>query len=93
MGEAHKIMIDEVMDLANIQTLYDACNAALQTQEQTIILDASKVERIKTPVYQLILVFKKTLESQNRTLTIEGGTEAFYAMAECLGIKAHLGAQ
>ena len=87
MGEANAIIIEEVMDLANIQSLYDACQAAYQGGNAEVKVDASKVERIKTPIFQLLLILKQSLEKNDRKLVIEGQTEAFQNMAAVLGLE------
>lgn len=90
MEQGEAIIIKEVMDLANIKELYDPCQAAYASGAKEIKIDASKVERVKTPIFQLLLIFKQTLEKEERTLVIEGATDAFIQMAECLGIKDQL---
>ena len=87
MVDSNIIVIEPVMDLANINILYDACQAAYQGGSAEVKLDASKVERAKTPVFQLLLILKQALESENRTLVIEGATESFNNMAACIGLK------
>lgn len=86
MESYSKILLEPVVDLSNIDSLHKNCQAALDRGEAIVNIDASQVERLKTPIFQLIIIFKRTLESSGRQLVIESPSEGFESIARCLGL-------
>ena len=85
MDNSFKITLEPIMDLSNITSLHEVCQAALDDSALTVEIDASQVERLKTPLFQLIIIFKYTLKSIDKKLVIDKPSKAFEEMAKCLG--------
>lgn len=87
MSQDYHIIIDSIVDLSNLDNLLKNCQLADESEAKVIYIDASQVERLRTPAFQLIIAFKNYLEAQGRELIINSPSEAFKNMANCLGLN------
>ena len=82
----NKITLEPIVDLSNIDALHTACKAALSCTDTAIHIDASHVERLKTPVFQLLIAFHNAIKTSNKKLIIDPYSEGFENLAKCLGV-------
>ncbi len=82
----NKITLEPIVDLSNIDALHTAFKAAMAGTDTVIHIDASQVERLKTPVSQLLIAFQNAIKTSNKKLVIDSHSEGFKNLAECLGV-------
>lgn len=80
------ITLEPITDLSNIESLRSLCSEALKSNEPIIKIDASQAERLKTPVFQLIVIFKNAVEKIGKKLVIDSPSEGFQGLAKSLGL-------
>ena len=86
MENVFRIALDPILDLASISALQASCKEALLCNAPSVCIDASNVERLKTPIFQLLLSLQKSLQAKQLTLVIEKPSDAFKDLSSCLGI-------
>jgi ABC-type transporter Mla MlaB component len=90
MGNPSTIILDPIIDLSNIDNLHKLCQAALDDNSTEIHMDASQVERLKTPVFQFLIIFKTAAQVRGKKLFIDNPSEALRGLQDLLGLKEDL---
>ena len=90
MEDTYEITLDPMITISSIDTVYQACKLALESTSPHILVHAHQVERLNTPVFQLLISLKQTLKKQQRTCDIIQPSEAFNNMLEYLGLNQYL---
>ena len=62
MEDTYKIELQPIIDLSNINHLFELFKQALSQNVSVIDIDASKVARLKTPVFQMIITFQNKVK-------------------------------
>lgn len=86
MSDTHTLTLDAMITLSSVDHVYQLAKEALAAGASHIIIDARQVERLCTPVFQLLLSLKSTLAGQNRTLDIQDPSDPFITMLAYLGL-------
>lgn len=90
MENVFLITLEPIVDLSTVASLHAKCTEALASGLTNIHVDASQVERLKTPIFQLILCLQKSLLAQNRHLEISSPSPGFLTLARRLGLQSAL---
>ena len=90
MENVFLITLEPIVDLSTIASLHAKCTEALASDLSHVYIDASQVERLKTPIFQLILCLQKSLIMQNRSLELVSPSEGFILLARRLGLHVPL---
>lgn len=85
MENSSTIILEPIVDLSNIENLHKACISALDDNSNTVTIDASQVERLKTPAFQLLISFKNTCKDVGKTVIISSPSDGFKNLSMCLG--------
>jgi ABC-type transporter Mla MlaB component len=85
MEDIFTIMLDPMITLSSIEPLYALCKEAALAP--AVIVNASQVERLCTPAFQLLISLKNTIEPHNKTFEIQQPSEAFCMMLAILGLE------
>jgi anti-anti-sigma regulatory factor len=79
-------VLPTVLDFTQAQNLRDIMIAVLN--DQSIVLDASTVERMSTPCAQVIVAAGRAADLASSSFRIVGASEAFRAALDDLGLQA-----
>ena len=87
MSDEITIILPEIMDMLSAEAFLMDVKKAITKDTKNVILDASKVDKINTVNFQLIVSLKKTLEVNDSNIKIINPTKIFTDNAELLGLS------
>ena len=83
----HHIALTPVLDITGAPALLKMCNQHADNQ-LPLTIDASNVERITTPAFQILIACITKRRAQNLSTTIASQSDAFKDSAKTLGFAA-----
>lgn len=81
-----RIALDDVLDISSAQSLHAQVSEAF-VNHSSIVLEASKVERMTTPAAQIILSLLQSSNAEKKACRIESGSEPFVQACRDLGLN------
>ena len=82
-----RLALPAVADLGYAQMLKSKLVDALE-QEKGVLIDASEVQRITTPCFQILISATRTFADAGRALTFVSRSAAFTETANVLGLES-----
>lgn len=87
MPALHRIALSPVLDISAAPALLTTCKE-IQDHSETVSIDASHVERITTPAFQVLVSLIKTRKAAGHTTHLGATSTAFNDAAASLGLSA-----
>lgn len=84
------VVLPENFTIHHIEQQAIDLKVAFQTDAETMILDASKVETVDTSGLQLMLALVKTAIANSKTVQWQNPSEVFVSSATCIGLAEKL---
>ena len=86
-----EITLPEIMDIVAAELFLEDLKQAITDDTTKVTLVTDKVERVRTPCFQIIVSAQKSLNENNGTLEIKDPSENFRDSAALLGLTSKLG--
>ena len=88
-GNKSSIRLEEILDIIGAERLHEDLKKAV-VEADIVVLQASHVQRVTTPCFQLMLAAAKALAAKGGELVIEAPSDAFSAAMGDLGLTKEL---
>lgn len=86
-AEDYTVSLPQSADILEAEHFHKQCRKALSV-EQSVVIDASKVERLTTPVIQLILALEKALTEKGQGFRIVSPSAVAREVFATLGLSS-----
>lgn len=87
--QVHTFALGEVIDISEVNSLYDALKLLLN-EASHVIVDASNVKRLDTAAFQLICSWYRETQTRNITVTWKNTDGVFRDSSDLLGVSSIL---
>ena len=89
MSAQHSIVLPAILDISAAADLLVTCRD-MQDQAEPVTIDASAIERITTPAFQVLIALIKTRKTTDKATQLHAPSPAFSDAASALGFTAFL---
>lgn len=86
-GDAVLFSLPQIINMECIESLASEFKQLISSQNQVLILDASRVDVVTTAGLQLIISLQRTLSSLGRILLVRDSSEQFAVAARDTGLE------
>lgn len=86
MPAQHCIVLPSILDISAASALLSTCKD-MQDEAEPLLLDATAVERITTPAFQVIISLIKTRKAAGRLTQLQSASTPFTDAAGALGLS------
>ncbi len=84
-NSTHCFSLPESADILEAEAILQQCSEAVEA-DKTVVIDASKVEKLTTPVVQLLLALEKNLNANSHALLLDKPSDAVVDVFDTLGL-------